>query len=603
MTLFGKFSKDNLKSAALLAKNKVEVGASDLSSKAVELASSSKDAVRNFDYEGTKNTIKDKALVVGESIANTTFERVDAVKNYEYGEVKNSIKERASLIGTGTSNAASASVAVIKNFDYEECKNYALVRFDQLNDDISEFKDKATDTIKKFDFDEAKEATFQFSQRSVEKLNKYFRATFELDKTTFDMVQDIRNRLPTPASSMDEIYDQCRKEAIRRAIAAFMMGNIIDERSQAKYDKLSDSYDTYRTTQHNTFGSYARPADLAKSPDGTVLINDYNPDEYLLYQDGSASVDHVTSRKEIFSSVLLKAGLTNKELGDVVNDPANLKLMVRNLNSQKSDMDVHEWLGKFSRPHPEDPNKLIVTVESSKKEYIVDKKAVDEMYKESKDHIRNAKMQAAKEIGATVALTSTAMAAQQVVGLIVVETIDVFMDELKQVKLVSSDGLIEELKNSKNRLTQNLNQRFEERQIWSRAKSLGIEAAVAGALSVIPQILISLILKMPAFVYAIIRESTLSVVRAVRVLSSKEEDKFATLQVIMFGAASAVAGIYVQRVISQGIAAVPLLNRFNSQVSGVLTGMLVTAIPLAAIYTFEQNKSKFKLKLKLKPLV
>lgn len=79
--------------------------------------------------------------------------------------------------------------------------------------------------------------------------------------------------------------------------------------------------------------------------------------------------------------------------------------------------------------------------------------------------------------------------------------------------------------------------------------------------------------------------------------ASNEEDKFAAIQVILAGAASAVAGIYIQRVISQGIAAVLLLNRFNSQVSGILTGMLVTAIPLATIYTFEQNKSKFILRL------
>ncbi|MFG3936954.1 hypothetical protein ACGI2S_24130, partial [Escherichia coli] len=57
-----------------------------------------------------------------------------------------------------------------------------------------------------------------------------------------------------------------------------------------------------------------------------------------------------------------------------------------------------------------------------------------------------------------------------------------------------------------------------------------------------------------------------------------------------------VVGIYAQRVISQGIAAVPLLNKFNSQVSSVLSGVIVTAVPLAAIYTFEQNKSKLVLK-------
>ena len=103
---------------------------------------------------------------------------------------------------------------------------------------------------------------------------------------------------------------------------------------------------------------------------------------------------------------------------------------------------------------------------------------------------------------------------------------------------------------------------------------------------------------MPAFVYAIIRESTLSVVRCVRVLASNDQDKLASLQVIMYGSASAIAGVYVQHVISKGIAGVPLLNKFNTQVSGILSGMMITAIPLAAIYTFEQNKNLLTLKLR-----
>jgi hypothetical protein len=66
----------------------------------------------------------------------------------------------------------------------------------------------------------------------------------------------------------------------------------------------------------------------------------------------------------------------------------------------------------------------------------------------------------------------------------------------------------------------------------------------------------------------------------------------------MLGAASAVVGIYVHRVISQGISAVPLPNQFNGAVSGILSGMLITAIPLAAIYTFDQNKATLILRLK-----
>ena len=58
-----------------------------------------------------------------------------------------------------------------------------------------------------------------------------------------------------------------------------------------------------------------------------------------------------------------------------------------------------------------------------------------------------------------------------------------------------------------------------------RARTLGIESGVAGALSVIPQILISMIVKTPAFVLAIIRESTLSVVQCVRILASDDANK------------------------------------------------------------------------------
>lgn len=41
-----------------------------------------------------------------------------------------------------------------------------------------------------------------------------------------------------------------------------------------------------------------------------------------------------------------------------------------------------------------------------------------------------------------------------------------------------------------------------------------------------------------------------------------------------------------------------MLNRFDSQISSVLSGMIVMAIPLMAIYTFEQNKQKLLLRLK-----
>ena len=135
-----------------------------------------------------------------------------------------------------------------------------------------------------------------------------------------------------------------------------------------------------------------------------------------------------------------------------------------------------------------------------------------------------------------------------------------------------------------------MSQRFEEKQIWSKATSLGIEAGVSGALSVIPQILISTLTRLPAFALGIIREGTLSCIRSTRILASDDQNKLQSISIIMASTASAVVGLYVSRVISAGITSVPLLNRFNNQITSVLSGLTVTAVPLIAIYVFDQNK-------------
>jgi len=82
------------------------------------------------------------------------------------------------------------------------------------------------------------------------------------------------------------------------------------------------------------------------------------------------------------------------------------------------------------------------------------------------------------------------------------------------------------------------------------------------------------------------------VVRAARVLLSDETDKFDSMKVVLLGTASAVLSVYVANVIAKAIRPVPLLNTFNSQVTGVLSGVVITAVPLSAVYTFDRYKSK-----------
>jgi len=488
----------------------------------------------------------------------------------------------------------------------ESGKNWSAEAAEQAAKATKQITKKATDALENLDYETSKDWASDLLTRGIEGSTAYFKRTFEVDKSTMDLIDDLRSRLPTPVSTVDEIFDQCRDEATRRAIAVFMLTPVldnIDERSALKYDKLSDDWQSFRTAKDSakTIGvqhpNYkAMKDDIAA--EGTVVSNGYNRDDPLIKQNGNVDVEHVTSRKELFSDPLLGIGLTKEELGDVMNDNRNLVYADYKTNSQKSDLDLKDWVDKYKDEYQPDNDKIVITLRSSGEKRVLDKRDLEQAYKKSKEAVKEARVAAAVEVSSAVVKTGAAMAIQQIVGLIVVETLDVFMDEIKTFKLMTEDGLISDVKEKTERIRSRLNERFEERQIWSRARELGVEAGVAGALSVLPQILISLFLKMPAFVYAIIRESTLSVVRSIRVLCSNDEGKLDSLKVIMFGTASAIAGVYVQRVISTAVSGVPLLNRFNPQISSVMSGMIVMAIPLVAIYSFEQSKQSLMFRLK-----
>jgi hypothetical protein len=200
-----------------------------------------------------------------------------------------------------------------------------------------------------------------------------------------------------------------------------------------------------------------------------------------------------------------------------------------------------EYIETHGDPDPDDPN--IVTFDYPKAGHVVINKAeAQAKYEQALEQRHQARLNAAKEIGLTVASASARMAAQQVVGLMVVETIDIFVDEIKDIavngKLIDENGLLANINQRRQNIADKLAQRFEERQIWTRARAAGLEGGVAGALAAIPQILISLIVRMPAFMLSIIREGTLSVVRSVRVLLSDDENKFESMKVVMLGTAS-----------------------------------------------------------------
>jgi len=476
---------------------------------------------------------------------------------------------------------------------------------------IKDARIQAKEKIDSIDWEELKDIETQKSnaikywESSTDKLSLWARSTLEVDKDTMKMVSDLQSRLPVPAKTSDDIFEQCRNVAIQRAMASFFLtntANSIDDKSASKYENLSETYKEYgdrigghNIRSHENFSAMQNQR-LQAQKEFRPLEDGYNNDAIL--QPYDADIEHVIAAKEIYGSYLLRAGTTDKELIDSMNDAGNLVFTNSSVNKSKKDVPLGEFLEK-SVPHPDKPGVRVMTI--SGEEYELNEEDCKAALKKAEKVLNQHKLSAAVEIGMTAVKTGATMAVQQVVGMIVVETIDIFMDEIKrfskEFKPFDEKGMIQNVKELNDRLTQRLKQRFEERQIWSKAKSLGIEAGVSGALSVIPQILISMVTKLPAFSLGLVREGTLSCVRCVRIMSSNDENKLQSISIIMASTASAVVGLYVGRVISTGLSTVPLLNKFNSQITSILSGLIVTAVPLVAIYLFDQNKSKLNLAL------
>lgn len=470
---------------------------------------------------------------------------------------------------------------------------------------------KSMDTIYNIDWEQVTDIKKQsknianYWHLGTEKINKIARSTMEVDKSTMQMVNDLQRRLPVPAETIDDIFTQCRNVAIQRATAVFFLSSTaeyIDRDSSEKYENLHENYKEYnsRVGEHNirSHENFSRMQDTRAEARNlfNTLEDGYNKENILNAYD--ADIEHVIAAKEVYDSILIRAGTKDQSLIDAINNQENLIFTNSSVNRSKGAISLLDYLEK-SEPHPTKPGVRTISINGETHE-INEADCKDAL---SKAHagLDKHKVTAAIEIGATAAKTGATMAIQQVVGMMIVETIDIFIDEIqrfsKDFNLFSEDGLVGNVQKLNQSLPQKLKQRFEEKQIWVKARKLGIEAGVSGALSVIPQILLSTLTRLPAFALGLIREGTLSCVRSIRVLASDDKNKLQSISIIMASTASAVIGIYISRVISTGIAGIPLLNRFNNQITSILSGVLVTAVPLIAIYSFDKHKKSFSFSL------
>jgi hypothetical protein len=171
-----------------------------------------------------------------DAVADAATQVSEKVKSVDVAGTIASAKETIVEAGERTLEATHAA--------YEVTKEKAAVAYES-----------AAEEVRNFDYTQLKSAEFyqesfkHYKDLSQDKVSEYFRSTFEVDKSTMQMVDDVLNRLPVPATTVDDIFAQCKKEAIRRAVASFGLGTLvhdIDQHSADKYDNLSESYKEFK---------------------------------------------------------------------------------------------------------------------------------------------------------------------------------------------------------------------------------------------------------------------------------------------------------------------------------------------------------------------
>lgn len=167
-----------------------------------------------------------------EALSGAAAKVTETVSSIDIKEAAVSVKDAAISAAEKTKDASIGAYSVTKE---KTVSTYAVV----------------SDGVRNFDYAELRRAEYykdtftQYKDLGSTKVSEYFRSTFEVEKSTMEMVEGIRNSLPVPAQTLDDIFEQCKREAMRRAIASFALGSVmqnIDSHSAAKYENLSDSY-------------------------------------------------------------------------------------------------------------------------------------------------------------------------------------------------------------------------------------------------------------------------------------------------------------------------------------------------------------------------
>jgi hypothetical protein len=446
------------------------------------------------------------------------------------------------------------------------------------------------------DFDSLSASISAATQTASDNLKKYTLEKLEYNREVDEVLNEIESNAVKSADNMSDIFDRCKEEAAKQAIAVFALGTSIqqhDDTLSSKYQNLSEGYsefsDRLNPRQHANFNNMKKIRADAQNQ-GNTLVNGYNSSAPL--DPNQTDIEHVVSAHEYYNSFWVRAGTTDQDLINAINHENNLIFTDSSVNRSKGQTPLKLYLEANGTPGPGIND---ITIEINGKSYIVDKNDTDAVGALAEEIKNQFQTDALIQFGFDAIKPGFHLAAKQVIGHVVYETHDLFFDEFSAIYNgnidISAENYSSFAQERAKVFTEKLNNRLTERGVLDKAKKLGMEGFVSGTLSTIPNLLLSMITKLPSMALTIIRECTLSLVRSLKVYLSNTEDKLDKIKSILFASVTAVLGIYLTQQIAIALSAIPGVNVFTSEISSVVSSVIVVFTSLVAIYYFDKHKT------------
>lgn len=365
-----------------------------------------------------------------------------------------------------------------------------------------------------------------------------------------------------------------------------------DEASYKEWQKSINDFDD-KPYRGNDFKKIRK----SKLQEGGPLIDGYSNKE--IPKDGRSHLEHITSAHEIETDPKSHLGMNLKERVDMASADENLTMIDASMNQSKGEKDLQEW--RHSQ-NSKDKSK------TNGEYYEVDDDSANQQYAKSKGHVNKttSKEYHGKLVRETLETSVSAaknVGLQQAIGSLFSDLISAIFGEVKDIfangfKTSPDHGFWVSLKERLQRVAKSIVGNWES---VLRALQNGIMGAINAFVSNICTVVINTLVKTSKNMVRIIRESFLSLMKALKVMLSPsqgvsfKEGAHEASKVLASGVVVSL-GIFADEAISTYLSgfAIPFSDVISGVISGLVTGLgsLLVVYMLDKLDLFGVNQSQ-----------